>query len=39
MIKIYCFLCNCFLGWATDCGPGPIYHCDDCVKATEEPYD
>lgn len=30
--KIYCFDCHTELGWASDCGPGPIYLCDSCLE-------
>ena len=34
--EVFCFDCNYQIGWATDCGPGPIYMCDSCKNKEEE---
>lgn len=34
--EIYCFDCQEQLGYASDCGPGPIYLCNLCIRNQDE---
>lgn len=34
--EIWCVDCNEVLGWATSCGPGPLYLCNSCKEKEDQ---